>query len=282
MKKPLIAHEAPYMIMREVQQMTDYDYCLVHLLEEDPKYLEYFREAKEKGRYIIMDCSLFELGHAFNPELYYNWIKEIQPDEYIVPDVWQDYEDNLRSFKAFSELFDLTKLKGKRIGVLQGRTYREFINAYQFMEKECDKIAVSFGYDYFWDNHSEDWKDNPYWKDTEYTLEFEKTVAKPTSYASGRNHLIKSLISSGVWNKNKPHHLLGCGIPTEFETHFEGVESIDTSHPVMTGFFGKSYKNIESTYSKIHNKMVDVYDAEVDLVQRILIKENIELFSTLL
>ena len=88
----LIAHEAPMKIMPFVQSQTDYDYCLVHLLEESEEYLNFFIKAKKDGRKIIMDCSLFELGTAFDPEKYYFWIKYLQPDEYIVPDVWQDWK----------------------------------------------------------------------------------------------------------------------------------------------------------------------------------------------
>jgi hypothetical protein len=35
-----IAHESPKSIFKEVQKVTDYDYALVHLFEEDPEYLK--------------------------------------------------------------------------------------------------------------------------------------------------------------------------------------------------------------------------------------------------
>ena len=37
-----IAHESPKSIFTDVQQVTDYDYALVHLFEEDEEYLEQF------------------------------------------------------------------------------------------------------------------------------------------------------------------------------------------------------------------------------------------------
>ena len=48
-----IAHEAPKSIFNEMQKFTDYDYALVHLLEEDEEYLKLFEEAILKGREVI-------------------------------------------------------------------------------------------------------------------------------------------------------------------------------------------------------------------------------------
>ena len=60
-----IAHEAPKSIFNEMQKFTDYDYALVHLLEEDEEYLKLFEEAILKGREVILDNSIFELEEAF-------------------------------------------------------------------------------------------------------------------------------------------------------------------------------------------------------------------------
>ena len=56
-----IAHESPKGVFDEVQKLTDYDYALVHLFEEDEEYLNQFKRARDKGREIILDNSIFEL-----------------------------------------------------------------------------------------------------------------------------------------------------------------------------------------------------------------------------
>ena len=43
-----IAHEAPMSIFDKVQKLTDYDYCLVHLMDELPEYKELFLRLKNK------------------------------------------------------------------------------------------------------------------------------------------------------------------------------------------------------------------------------------------
>lgn len=264
----LIAHESPKSIMNYVQSLTDYDYCLVHLLEQSEEYLNYFLECPKKGRKIIMDCSLFELGSAFDPAKYFHWLLRIQPDEYIIPDVWQDATANMLSFYEFESNFDLKALRGLKIGVLQGRNYNDFEKVYNFMVKKADKIAISFGYDYYLEHFLEE---NPPYN------------TKASAYARGRLFLINELLKRNVINKLKPHHLLGCGSPLEFslyksDPNFSFITSIDTSHPVMSGLFEKDYEDGESVSNKIETKMVDVFDQEVSQKQLNLILKNIRIF----
>ena len=47
------------------------------------------------GRYIIMDNSLHELGEAYDTDRLLYWVNELKPDEFIVPDVWEDYEESV-------------------------------------------------------------------------------------------------------------------------------------------------------------------------------------------
>ena len=74
-----IAHEAPKSIFEDVQSLTDYDYALVHLLEEDEQYLRQFEKAIKKGREVILDNSIFELEEAFDAEKFAYWVKRIRP-----------------------------------------------------------------------------------------------------------------------------------------------------------------------------------------------------------
>ena len=74
-----IAHEAPKSIFEDVQKVTDYDYALVHLLEEDEEYLTMFEKAIKKGREVILDNSIFELEEAFEAEKFAYWVDRIRP-----------------------------------------------------------------------------------------------------------------------------------------------------------------------------------------------------------
>ena len=82
-----VSHETPLCLLNDSKNFNDYDYCLPHLLDEEDGYEEYFRQAKEEGRYIIMDNSLHELGEAYDTARLMFWINELRPNEFIVPDV---------------------------------------------------------------------------------------------------------------------------------------------------------------------------------------------------
>ena len=82
-----ISHEVPLFLLEDSQKFNDYDYALVHLLDSDQDYANYFIKAKQEGRYIILDNSLHELGTAYNDSGLLHWIDKIRPNEFIVPDV---------------------------------------------------------------------------------------------------------------------------------------------------------------------------------------------------
>ena len=65
-----INHEVPRALLSLSKEFNNYDFVLPHLLDEDDEYKQYFLEAKRKGRYLIMDNSLHELGHAFTAKRY--------------------------------------------------------------------------------------------------------------------------------------------------------------------------------------------------------------------
>jgi len=48
----------------------------------------------------------------------------------------------------------------------------------------------------------------------------------------GRVKLLGDLLRDGVINKDKPHHLLGCGLPQEFSFYkhsdYDWIYSLDT------------------------------------------------------
>jgi len=98
-----IAHESPISLFKEVQKVTDIDYCLVHLLEENKQYLDLFVEAVNSGREVILDTSIFELGKAFDSSKFATWVERLKPTWYIIPDV---LEDSKRTQDKASEWID--------------------------------------------------------------------------------------------------------------------------------------------------------------------------------
>ena len=157
-------------------------------------------------------------------------------------------------------------LPGKAIGVVQGKTYRDIVSCYKYMDRsiDADMIAISFDYSY-------------------YT----QTVTHPNKYVSwmlGRVKLIGDLLNDGIINKDKPHHLLGCGLPQEFsfynDSTYDFIYSLDTSNPVVHGIKGIEYKP-EGLWSKESQKLFELINTEEKDTNVELILKNIKSFRNL-
>lgn len=218
-----IAHEAPLSIFDKVQELTDYDYALVHLFEENEEYLNKFMEARYKGREIILDNSIFELGTAFDPLGFAKWVECLKSEWYIIPDVLDNASHTVDNFERFIDSFP--DLPGRAIAVAQGATYLDLVDCYNYLvnHPKVEKIALSF-------NH-------PFYQDYPGENKYQRMLA-------GRQDTIRRMIADEVIVDSKPHHLLGCGLPQEFMAyrHLKFIDSVDTSNPVIHGMKGIRYQ----------------------------------------
>lgn len=252
-------HEAPKCIFKEVQAVTDGDYALVNLFEEDPEYYIMFREAVLSGREVILDNGVFELGSAWDADEYAQWIRRLQPTWYIVPDVLEDGELTIAQFFNFIDQYPL--LPGKRIGVAQGRNYNDMVKCYKAIEPHCDMVAISFDFSWFQDKRS---KHSPY-----------------TQAMLGRQMLLEQLLEDKVINTSKPHHLLGVMLPQEVRFYanpkYSWIYSIDTSNPVVHGLKGIEYR-VLGLASKESQKLYTMINSDVNGAQLQSVLHNIEIF----
>lgn len=256
-------HEAPKSIFKEVQKVTDGDYALVNLFDEDPEYYQLFVDALADGREVILDNGVFELGKAWDAEEFVKWIRKLQPTYYIVPDVLEDATGTVQSFFNFIERFP--QLPGKCIGVAQGKSYTDMIDCYKAIEPYCDMIAMSFDFSWF---------QNP-----------ACGVNRYIQAMIGRRVMLDMMVDECVINKNKPHHLLGVMLPQEvrYYTHtgnrerFNWIYSIDTSNPVVHGLKGICYTE-HGLDSKESQKLYTMINSAVDSQQLLNVLYNIEVF----
>ena len=146
--KVKISHEVPITLLEESKEFNDYDYCLPHLLDQHDLYEKYFRQAKAEGRYIIMDNSLHELGEAYDTKRLLHWVNELEPNEFIVPDVWENANASVKNAKVWSAV---TLPEGvEKIAVVQGKSYIDFATGYQrYKWLGYQKIAFSYGASWF-------------------------------------------------------------------------------------------------------------------------------------
>jgi len=225
------------------------------LLDQEQGYQDYFLTSVSQGRYIIMDNSLHELGHAYDEDRLLHWISVIRPNEFIVPDVWQDRDKSVVNAHKWAQI----KLpKGvEKVAVVQATTIHEAATCYQtYKDLGYKKIAFSYGASYYND-----------------------VVPHPNQNlgkAIGRISVISALHKMKIIENNDRVHLLGCQVPQEFGWYrgFPFIESIDTSNPVMAALEGMRYNNSGLT-EKPKANMNDYFFMLSDQVDYELLSYNI-------
>lgn len=234
----LISHEVPKSLLGFSLNFNDYDYFLVHQLCI-PEYKEFFEVSKSLKRRQILDNSLYELKESFDPDKFADYINELQPTEYLIPDAFNDFEKNIELFNSWmNKYYDLPGIK---IVTIHGKTAEEFQKAYEYFDQFDVKIAFNFAESLY--------------------MNYGKGETKEIQNASGRYNVINSI----KINPNKKHHLLGCSHWSEFKYYkdFKFIETIDTSNPIMAAFEG-------NRYPIIHKPKLTVDDCQnIELTKKI-------------
>ena len=258
MKKITISHEVPFCLLEKSREFNDYDYCLPHLMDENEEYRDFFYKSKEMGRYIVMDNSLHELGEAYDSDRLIYWINEIKPDEFIVPDVWEDAKLSIGNAKQWAQV----KLPEGvlKVAVVQAKNTWEAEDCVQaYKNLGYKKIAFSYGAEYY---HTMCPHPN-----------------KDLGKAIGRYMVVHKLYNNKTLTMFDRVHLLGTASPIEFGMYknIECIESIDTSNPIMAAIGEMPYTKM-GLYMKPIANMNKYQDMSIDFLNEDLVEYNVEMF----
>ena len=206
----LISHEVPKTLLTESLNFNDYDYFLIHQITRHPEYRDFFFLTKDLGRRSILDNSLYELKESFDPDVFADFVRELRPSEYLIPDCFNNYDKNMDMFDDWMVKYG--SLPGTKIATVHGSSIEDFENAYAAFDAAGVKIAFNFAESLY------------------------SQLGNPIAARFG-------VISSLSINPSRKHHLLGCTVPQEFLMYrdMKFIETIDTSNPIMAAFEGKRY-----------------------------------------
>ena len=254
-----ISHEVPFCLLTKSREFNDYDYCLPHLMDENEEYRTFFLNSKNVARYIVMDNSLHELGEAYSTDRLMYWVNKLEPDEFIVPDVWEDYAASVRNAKLWAN----TKLPENttKVAVVQAKNLHEAnlcVQAYKDLGYK--KIAFSYGASYY----------------NDVCPHINKDLGK----AIGRFMVISSMLKDKILSVKDRVHLLGTSSPIEFGFYVDMpfIESIDTSNPIMAAIGEMPYTKMGLHMKPIAN-MNKYQDVSIDFVNEDLVEYNVEMFK---
>lgn len=258
MKRIKISHEVPFCLLKQSRDFNDYDYCLPHLMDENEEYRNFFYESKEMGRYIVMDNSLHELGEAYNTERLLHWVDEIKPNEFIVPDAWEEKDISVRNARHWSKI-NLPE-EVLKVAVVQAKSLHEAtLCTVAYKDLGYKKIAYSYGASYY----------------NNICPHPNKDLGK----AVGRFMVISSLLESKALSEFDRVHLLGTASPIEFGMYknMKCIESIDTSNPIMAAIGEMPYTNMGLSAKPLAN-MNKYQDMKLDHLNEDLVDYNVDMF----
>jgi hypothetical protein len=200
------------------------------------------------------------LGTPYDEKRLFYWLDTLQPNEFFVPDYWEDRVQSTVSAKRWiqyqDQYPDITF-----IAVVQAQSIDEAIICYQiYKDLGYKKIAFSYGASYYNDIHPHE----------------NKAIGK----ALGRIDTINTMYSIGIIHDNDKIHLLGCSVPQEFGYHKDSsyIESIDTSNPVMAAIQGLKYDvlGLEVKPTVNMNECFEMPLSEIDME---LVNYNVKQFK---
>jgi len=255
-----ISHEVPLALLEESLKFNDYDYCLPHLLDKEEQYKQFFYKSRDTGRYVMMDNSLHELGVPYSEDRLLYWLEELRPQEFFVPDFWEDKTKSVVSAKKWASI-QLSFPEVTFIAVVQASSYYEAVECYQtYKDLGYKKIAFSYGASYY----------------NEVCPHPHPVFGK----ALGRIQTITKMHNIGIISQSDRVHLLGCAVPQEFNWYFgmHFIETIDTSNPIMSAIDGNHYDKF-GLINKPKSKIDDVLDKEYFVEGRLI--HNINSFRSI-
>ena len=258
MNKVKVSHEVPFCLLEKSREFNDYDYCLPHLLDQNEEYKNFFYESKKMGRYIIMDNSLHELGETYDTDRLLYWINELKPDEFIVPDIWEDYKGSVENAIKWSNI-TLPKETTKVVVVQAKNSHDAWCCFDDYLIHGYKKIAFSYGAAWYNDICPHPNKD--------------------LGKAIGRFTFINELKNHHQIPKDIKMHLLGTSSPIEFGmySNIPNIETIDTSNPIMAAIGEVPYHNM-GLNAKPKANMNDYQEVDIESIDINLIEYNVEQF----
>lgn len=260
-----ISHEVPISLLEESKNFNDYDYCLVHLLDKYPKYEEYFMNS---DREIILDNSAYELGDAYDDNIFIEKIKQMKPTWYILPDTMNNYESTINRSIEFNKKFDIHNGYSEPMAVVQGKTIEEFTDCYnEYVNIGIKKIAFNFISDLYLTPFNNN-------KISHFNIHEKRMLGR---------YIILKYMFTNVVDHSLEHHLLGCNLPQAGIRYkrndiFKSITSIDTSNPIIHGYLNLVYNKSLGLNMKKSLAIEDILEEKIDLSTYNNIMWNVKIF----
>lgn len=256
-----LAIGAPISMMNELCQKGHIELCFTHLLKENNiVYKQYYLNAKRKGRFVILDNGIMELGYSMSTDDLISVSLELKPDLITPPEILNDGYLTLKMTYEFIKVFEASELYPitKVFGVAHGATFKDWRSSFEELIKISYVARIGIPYDIPFDIYTSTDNNNNRLKNL---------VIRRTELCNwiAENH------------PTVPIHLFGLAHPSELplQAKHSFIKSIDTSLPVMAAInnikysisdFGLYEKNILDINYPYDKKIVELALHNISIV----------------
>lgn len=255
-----LAFEIPTSCLPRFSKMTNYDFALTHLVEKDEIYAKFYLSQSEKGRWIMLDNSVFELGVAVEYARIIAAANKIKAHCVIAPDVLANGKETCVRSLDFIDFVKKANYPYEVAIVIQGNSFEDWLNCYKCLSiiPEAKRICVNFKLDFEVPNEV-------------------KQKTKTQMWFERRIRLFEYLVQNNLIVENKEYHLLGASDCVEFRflKKYPFITTADTSSPVVHGINNIIYRDYGLPCEKIDKKLD--FNAKLALKQIQNITKNIHI-----
>lgn len=235
---------------------SNYHLVLAHMVERSAKYREFYKRMSDRGDYITLDNSSYEVGDdVYSPDQLIEFAMSVGAKEVMAPESAGDADSTMKKVMEFVRHFRSIKGNSMKVfATIHGSSLKDIIRCHNFFIGLADTIGLSFRLD-------------PQPK-TNFVRHPNTTVDLALSRVQTIHYLIPFMKSE------VRYHLLGLLSPFEltFYSKFGLIKSNDTSSAFVHGFHGIDVS--DWAFEKLDSKL-DFYRKNINHHQMRLISENI-------
>jgi hypothetical protein len=235
----------PIPFLKEFATKSNFHLILPHLVRTHPEYKSFYKECAEKGDFVLLDNSIFELGYSLDKRELLEVAEDVHASEVVAPEVWHNKKETTGLVEDFIQYHQAKKSNIRILAMATGETEEEIIESFFYYNTHpnIDSLGLPFTLDY------------------EITGVSNNVESLTLRRVLNRWSLVEKICAYGNASSQtiKPTHLMGLSDALELQRYkgirYYWVRSNDSSTAFVHGFNEVYYTDKGLPAEKIKQKL---------------------------
>jgi len=139
-----VAVPAPVSLLKEYGTLTNYHICNPSLVLESKEYLDFYRDRKKLGDFVILDSTDSMPRENLTPATLFELARTLEPNLVVAPDWDMNFVRTASQTVSFLRKYreELEKSGVGILGMVQGATMDQCLSCYKSFYKQVDAIGL--------------------------------------------------------------------------------------------------------------------------------------------